>query len=103
MMHPDHKAAEVGQQPANLAGLAQFDMAMTEGFANRLGHDEAAATAQGGSRLSLRIAPGAQPSPVEGVASARHSGGRAGPRGGERAEAEPAALTEWRPVSVVEY
>ena len=60
----DHAPAQVRQQPAYLRGLAELDAPRAEEFAHGFRHHEAAAAAQGGNRLAIKIAHDAQPRPV---------------------------------------
>ena len=61
----DHAAAQVGQQAADLGGLAELDAARAEEFTYGFGDDEAAAAAQSGNRLAIKIAHGANLAPPE--------------------------------------
>src|SRR5690606_1173248 len=60
----DHAAAQVGQQPPDLAGLAERDVPGAQEFTHGLRHHEASAAAQGGDRLPLEIAHGANLAPA---------------------------------------
>ncbi|MDQ1050463.1 thiamine biosynthesis protein ThiC [Streptomyces sp. V4I2] len=69
----DHAAAQVGQQAADLGGLAELDVTRAEEFPDGLGHHEATAAAQGGNRLAIKIAHGAQPSSARADASGQRA------------------------------
>lgn len=54
----DHTAAQVGQQSADLGGLAELHPARAEEFTDGLRHHETAAAAQGRNRFAIKIAHG---------------------------------------------
>ena len=53
-----HASAQVGQQAADFAGLAELDPAGAEEFTHRLRHHETPAAAQSGNCLAIKIAHG---------------------------------------------
>lgn len=65
----DHAPAQVGQQSADLGGLAELDVAGAEKFPYGFRHHEAAAAAGTGYGFAIKVAHAAQPRPGGAFAS----------------------------------